>query len=328
MSSAPLQLPESEREHGMVVCRVARRVADSPADEDALPDLLPAKGHVRFTPLDPLTRSERYSALIIHEVIDAPLDDDGHMVVAPDADKPGIWLPLGAYRVEFVLDKGRLPSTQIMVQAVHDEGAPLDLAHAIEYQPPAGVKPLTLLVPADIPDGKFLTKQGDRIGWVEPFAKGDSGPAGPAGVGIETIEPAPGGGGITVTLTDGTQSTYHLTTPDTGWVDVAGSLMAGWAMHPTAGLARIRRVGDTVHLELRLKPGEDATEHVLRISPGFLPGGYLALGQSYGTASTGFLLTASGTSTLSLRAASGSPLTGQSVSGTATWLTRDNWPTP
>ena len=92
-------VPTSEAQYGYVVGRVIRALGDT-ADPDDKPDAVAATGKVAFTPKAPLGRTSDYSAFVVREKIDAPLDAQGNLVRHEGATPAGIALTVGAYRVE------------------------------------------------------------------------------------------------------------------------------------------------------------------------------------------------------------------------------------
>ena len=70
----------------------------------------------------------------VREKITAPLDAQGNLVRYEGATPAGIALTVGAYRVEFTLNSGNIPSFDIEVTAGHTQAAPLDLVTAAPYR--------------------------------------------------------------------------------------------------------------------------------------------------------------------------------------------------
>lgn len=167
-------IPTSEAQYGYVVGRVIRALGDS-ADPGDKPDAVAAVGKVTFTPKAPLGRTSDYSAFIVREKIDAPLDAQGNLVRYEGATPAGISLTVGAYRVEFTLTSGSIPSFDIEVTAGHTQAAPLDLVTAAPYVPPTGVTVQTMLVPADAVVGQVLAWSASGLEWVDMAGGGGGG---------------------------------------------------------------------------------------------------------------------------------------------------------
>lgn len=186
-----LQPPATERTYGYVVCQVIRRVADSPQDGDDKPDVLPGAGSIRFTPDKGLVTSSDYSAYVVREIIDAPLDATGSMVrhkpKAGEQLEPGLWLAVGVYHVSFRLTSGQIKGVTIEVKPEHTKESPLDLVTVAPYEPPSGVTVQTLVVP-QVPDGSVLVKNGDSFDALPASEfKGEQGPKGdPGAIGRES----------------------------------------------------------------------------------------------------------------------------------------------
>ena len=159
-------IPTSEAQYGYVVGRVIRALGDT-TDVDDKPDAVAAVGKVTFTPKDSLGRTTDYSAFIVREKLDAPLDAQGNLVRYEGATPAGIALTVGAYRVEYTLTSGSIPSFDIEVTAGHTQAAPLDLVTAAPYVPPSGVTVQTLLVPAGAVVGQVLGWSASGLDWVD-----------------------------------------------------------------------------------------------------------------------------------------------------------------
>lgn len=162
-------VPTSEAQYGYVVGRVIRALGDT-TDADDKPDAVAAVGSVSFTPKAPLGRTTNYSAFIVREKIDAPLDAQGSLVRYEGATPAGISLTVGAYRVEFTLNSGSIPGFDIEVTAAHTQAAPLDLVTAAPYVPPSGVTVNTMLVPAGAVVGQVLGWSESGLDWVDMAA--------------------------------------------------------------------------------------------------------------------------------------------------------------
>ena len=159
-------VPTSEAQYGYVVGRVIRALGDT-TDVDDKPDAVAATGKVTFTPKSSLGRTSDYSAFIVREKIDAPLDAQGNLVRYEGATPAGIALTVGAYRVEFTLNSGSIPGFDIEVTAGHTQAAPLDLVTAAPHVPPTGVTANTLLVPAGAVVGQVLGWSASGLDWVD-----------------------------------------------------------------------------------------------------------------------------------------------------------------
>ena len=162
-------IPTSEAQYGYVVGRVIRALGDT-TDPDDKPDAVAATGKVTFTPKSQLGRTSDYSAFIVREKIDAPLDAQGNLVRYEGATPAGIALTVGAYRVEFTLNSGSIPGFDIEVTAGHTQAAPLDLVTAAPYVPPTGVTVNTMLVPAGAVVGQVLAWSASGLDWVDMAA--------------------------------------------------------------------------------------------------------------------------------------------------------------
>lgn len=159
-------IPTSEAQYGYVVGRVIRALGDT-TDVDDKPDAVAATGKVTFAPKNSLGRTSDYSAFIVREKLDAPLDTQGNLVRHEGATPAGIALTVGAYRVEFTLNSGSIPGFDIEVTAGHTQAAPLDLVTAAPYVPPTGVTANTLLVPAGAVVGQVLGWSASGLDWVD-----------------------------------------------------------------------------------------------------------------------------------------------------------------
>lgn len=116
--------------YGKVVCRIVHAVADTPEDEDALPQARPASGTVTFTPLENKRRvtDTDYPAFVLHENITVSLSSTGRII--DSEGRVGVWLYTGQWRVAFELEGGSVDAFDIDVTEAHTNENPLDLAAA------------------------------------------------------------------------------------------------------------------------------------------------------------------------------------------------------
>ena len=164
MTTGFLETPESEKSYGYVTCRIIRRVADTPDDADAFPNILPAEGKVIFTPKQKNVTASNYSALVLNETIEAPLNSEGYAVRHKGADSTLIALVVGTYDVRFnIVSGGDIPPMTVQVTSSHTQETPLDLA---TIRPPAENASTTvqvISVDSSVEDGSVLIKSGASV---------------------------------------------------------------------------------------------------------------------------------------------------------------------
>lgn len=167
MTTEYFPLPTSYK-MGKAVGRIIHAVADTPEDEDALPQAKPASGKVTFTPQEKQRKvtDENYPAIAMHEQFVSTLNTSGR--ITDSEGRNGIWLLEGIWRVDFALDAGSIESFDIQITPEHDDENPLDIATAVPYTPPAGAMVHTMLVPSGGRFGMTLTLDpaGDLM-WIE-----------------------------------------------------------------------------------------------------------------------------------------------------------------
>lgn len=188
--------------YGYVVGLFASSVADSP-DEDRLPDLKAPDIKITFTRSKgqyvhylPIEKEGAGGVMVSHTPINAAVMPNGHLTgdidtsgrAKPDA-KPGIWLVVGQYKVNF---GGFFPEITIDVKAEHTEENPMDVSTAIGYVPLPGQVVYTLAIPRGGEPGQVYGWNGMGVDWFtpptgpqglpgEPGPQGERGPAGPKG---------------------------------------------------------------------------------------------------------------------------------------------------
>ena len=168
--------------YGLVVARWLQIVGDTPADPDALPDTKPMSGSALFTRKQKTTiRADStqpdgtYVGIAKQNINGYLRTVDGELARAADSSDTGLWLVTGIYTVSFVLSGTTWPSFDIEVTAEHTLSSPLDLITATPYVPPIGVTPVVIMVPASIPDGYLLAKNGGSVVGVDPASFGGVG---------------------------------------------------------------------------------------------------------------------------------------------------------
>lgn len=173
---------------GLVSGRVLRAVADIGPGDDALPDVLPAKGDIIFTPkvLESVIPGSP-SVRVRSETITASLDVDGY--ISRNFSR-GVWLWAGSWTVNATsVGAGTF---EILVTEKNDKNHPLDLWSYSSVPPAPGVTQYTLTLPAGGVAGQVLALGNDgQLKWVDastggggagtPGPKGDTGPQGPTG---------------------------------------------------------------------------------------------------------------------------------------------------
>ena len=171
---------------GLVVGRVLRAVADIGPGDDVLPDVLPAKGDIVFTPkvLESIIPGSP-SIRVRSETITASLDGEGY--ISRNSTR-GIWLWAGTWTVNATsVGAGTF---EILVTEKNDKNHPLDLWSYSAVPPAPGVTQYTLTLPAGGVSGQVLALGDDgQLKWANaPTSgtglqgpKGDPGPQGPKG---------------------------------------------------------------------------------------------------------------------------------------------------
>ena len=178
---------------GLVSARVLRAVADIGPGDDALPDVLPAKGDIIFTPkvLESVIPGSP-SVRVRSETITASLDAEGY--ISRNFSR-GVWLWAGSWTVNATsVGAGTF---EILVTEKNDKNHPLDLWSYSSVPPVPGVTQYTLTLPAGGVAGQVLALGNDgQLKWIDASTgggaggigpKGDAGPQGPKG------EPGPKG---------------------------------------------------------------------------------------------------------------------------------------
>ena len=185
---------------GLVSGRVLRAVADIGPGDDALPDVLPAKGDIIFTPkvLESVIPGSP-SIRVRSETITASLDTEGY--ISRNFSR-GVWLWAGSWTVNATsVGAGTF---EILVTEKNDKNHPLDLWSYSAVPPSPGVTQYTLTLPAGGVAGQVLALGNDgQLKWVDASTgggTGDTGPQGPKG------EPGPKGD-------TGPQGPEHQATP-------------------------------------------------------------------------------------------------------------------
>ena len=165
---------------GLVSGRVLRAVADIGPGDDALPDVLPAKGDIIFTPkvLESVIPGSP-SIRVRSETITASLDTEGY--ISRNFSR-GVWLWAGTWIVNATsVGAGTF---EIFVTEKNDKNHPLDLWSYSAVPPAPGVTQYTLTLPAGGVAGQVLALGNDgQLKWVNASTDGTggTGPQGPAG---------------------------------------------------------------------------------------------------------------------------------------------------
>ena len=176
-----LQTPEGVS-YGLVIGRWIQIVGDTPDDPDKLPDTKPISGSVGFTRKVKTTIREdttqedgSYVGIAKQSITGYLRTVDGELAVSVDNDTTGLWLVTGVYTVVFTLSGTTWPSFDIEVTEAHTLETPLDLISASPYVAPVGANPVVIMVPASIPDGHLLVKEGSSVTGLDPANLGGPG---------------------------------------------------------------------------------------------------------------------------------------------------------
>ena len=176
-----LQTPEGVS-YGLVIGRWIQIVGDTPDDPDKLPDTKPISGSVGFTRKVKTTIREdttqedgSYVGIAKQSITGYLRTVDGELAVSVDNDTTGLWLVTGVYTVVFTLSGTTWPSFDIEVTEAHTLETPLDLISASPYVAPVGANPVVIMVPASIPDGHLLVKEGSSVTGLDPANFGGPG---------------------------------------------------------------------------------------------------------------------------------------------------------
>ena len=175
---------------GLVAGRVLRAVADIGPGDDVLPDVLPAKGDIIFTPkiLESVIPGSP-SVRVRSETITASLDSEGY--ISRNFTR-GIWLWAGSWTVNATsVGAGTF---EILVTEKNDKNHPLDLWSYSEVPPAPGVTQYTLTLPAGGITGQVLALGNDgQLKWVNASTGGGTGVTGPQGPAGPKGDPGPKG---------------------------------------------------------------------------------------------------------------------------------------
>ena len=165
--------------YGLVLGRWVQIIGDTSVDPDKLPDTIPVTGSILFTRkqktttrLDTTQEDGSYVGIAKQNVIGYLRTVDGELASAADSKDTGLWLVTGIYTVTFSLSGTTWPSFDIEVTTAHTLEAPLDLIAASPYVPPTGAAPVVMMVPASIPEGYLLVKNGSSIAGLDPAGLG------------------------------------------------------------------------------------------------------------------------------------------------------------
>ena len=188
--------------YGLVLGRWVQIIGDTSVDPDKLPDTIPVKGSILFTRkqkttarLDTTQTDGTYVGIAKQNVTGYLRTVDGELAPAADSEDTGLWLVTGIYTVIFTLSGTTWPSFDIEVTAAHTAEAPLDLISASPYVAPVGATPVVIMVPASIPDGYLLAKNGASFTGIDPATLGGAGAAPVTSVNTKT-------GAVTLNATD------------------------------------------------------------------------------------------------------------------------------
>jgi hypothetical protein len=158
---------------GKVVGRWILAVADTAADPDRLPEAKAPSGEVKFTRLDvntsllDTTQNDGTYVGVARQHVSTILDDTGELCLSHDTD-PGVWLITGWYKVEAKVANVPWPTFNIEVTTEHTDQNPLDLIAWTPVAPPIGGNLTVVQVPADVPDGYLLAKNGTSFTGIDP----------------------------------------------------------------------------------------------------------------------------------------------------------------
>lgn len=184
--------PASDKRYGFVVGRIIRRIGDTTLDTDSYPDAANINGRVRFTPVESVTKSSDYRAIVFREPVDADLDSYGY-VTSSSGNVRGLWLTVGYWMVSFNLHGHDLRPFYIEVLETHTEQTPLDLADQQPDIAPDLQAYNSIRLPAGGTDGDILVKNADGTTRWEHYLldgvtledlrgpQGETGPPGPPG---------------------------------------------------------------------------------------------------------------------------------------------------
>jgi len=188
-------VPRSDQfDHGYVVGILVSSRMDSD-DPDRIPDAVPATnikpefqrvvGQYRVPLHEPDAGS--YGMLVSSERITTAVMPSGHITSDLDTAgnakqdaQPGLWLPVGVYRVSF---GGHFSPFEIEVTKDHTEASPLDLYTVAPVSAGPGTPINVLPVPVDPAPGEFLAWGDGGLVWlpVDEAGQGPEGPEGPEG---------------------------------------------------------------------------------------------------------------------------------------------------
>lgn len=160
--------PGSEVFFGLVVGQVIDNVADG-SDENSLPDYIPSKGSVIFTPKEILSKTTDPSAFLKRKVVTCSLSSETGRILSPGQPvTEGVWLAAGIWHCRFKTGSDEeIEPFWFEVGPEHTQDNPLDLVTVAPYQASPNVTSPIFLIP--IP---HTGKNGDLLAWV----KGEDGP--------------------------------------------------------------------------------------------------------------------------------------------------------
>ena len=171
--------PSSETAFGLVIGRALENVGDG-SDDDALPDYIPARGTVTFSPLKTRTITSDPSAFLRRSAVVCQLSPEtGEILSSGLSRKPehdpeddntpdiGVWLAAGVWRCQFKTGTSdEIPSFDFEVTEANDIDNPLDLVTAAPFEPSTSTHPMFFL---EVPQ---TGRDGDILAW----SSGSKGP--------------------------------------------------------------------------------------------------------------------------------------------------------
>lgn len=177
--------PPSGEDFGYVALRLIDSWADG-TDSGDTPDFMASRGTVRLRPKE--LASRRTDAIVLRNDVIVGIDETtGELVNRQTMARGPQKLWAGVWTIDFsgVMSASKPPSFDFEVRPEHTLAAPLQLASAQPYTPPAGVSVTTVLVPTPVA-GKVLGATSSGLAWVDaPTGTGGSGPT-PSTVDLTT----------------------------------------------------------------------------------------------------------------------------------------------
>ena len=160
-----VQLPPSYS-YGFAACQAVRTIADTPEDQDRLPQAIPDSGRLTFRPK--IRNRTNANTFITHEVYEFDLDASGYLV--DDNGLPGVGLIAGEYTVSFALVYGKIDDIEIEITSAHTVTNPLQLASVRPEIDTEKTTVQTILLPGTAIEGGIFRWINGQAAWVLPDA--------------------------------------------------------------------------------------------------------------------------------------------------------------